>query len=306
MVDTFLPESTPWARREAGEDVAVASRQMVNDKAKDGDEKIFKTIAASNFYDVLEMAFNPDLALGTVGMWIERKRPGKPIKCQPIPIRELEINVGPDGGIDDRFVSRWTRNSHIPALTKGIVLPKKLKDEIKKNPAGQTNVTWCFFRDWEEEDEVWKHGVLVKDELIHDAVCKGHGSCPLIVGRFSPAIEWPWGIGPLIKALPDLRIHDALTDTKMRNIELGLDGPIAWLDDSFTNIEEGLECRMAYAVRPGSHDAIKQIYTPNPPDAAVYEKTDLEQRLRRLFYLDWPHQRGDSAGNTKMDAGRHG
>jgi hypothetical protein len=294
IINTFLPESQAWAKREAGMNVPLGARDGVNKTAKEGDDIIFQAIAASNFYAACGMAFNPDLALGTVGMWIERNRAGMPINCQPIPIRELEIDIGPYGDIDERFISRWTRNHHVAALTKGIDLPQKIKADIKLNPKARTNVTWCFCRDQEQEEETWNHGILIKDDLVYSKTLKGAGSCPLIVGRFNPSPEFPWGVGPLIEAIPDLRVHDALTESKLRNIELGLEGPITWPDDSFTGIEEGLECRMAYAIRPGSHDAIKPIYTPNPPDAAVYEKSDLEQRLRRLFFLDWPHQTGDT------------
>jgi len=294
IINTFLPESEAWAKREAGINIPEAARDQVNQDAQDGDTAIFRAIAASNFYAACGMGFNPDLALGTVGMWIERNIAARPIKCQAIPIRELEINTGPYGDLDERFISRWTRNHHLPGLTKGIQLPAKMDADIKNSPRALTNITWCFCRDHDSDEEKWDHGLLIKDALVYSTALMGAGSCPLIVGRFNPSPDYPWGVGPLIQALPDLRVHDALIESKLRNIELGLEGPISWPDDSFANVEEGLECRMAYAIRPGSHDAIKQIYTPNPPDAAVYEKSDLEQRLRRIFFLDWPHQSGDT------------
>jgi Bacteriophage head to tail connecting protein len=293
IMNTFLPESENWAKREAGMDIPDMARDRVNKEAKVGDDAIFRAIAASNFYPACGMGFTPDLALGTVALWIERNQAWKPINCQPIPLRELEISTGPFGGIDDRFVSRWTHARHLPALTRGLNVPKEWTKKIKDEPGAWVNITWGFWRDWEEdEEECWHHVVLLDTHLINYCRLRGAGCCPLIVARFNPSPEWPWGVGPLIQALPDLRVFDALTESKLRNIELGMEGPITWPDDSWTNIEEGLECRMAYPIRPGSHDAIKSIYTPNPPDAAIYEKNDLEQRLRRLFFLDFPQQPG--------------
>lgn len=295
MMNTFLPESERWAKRAAGMHVPAGQVDAVNRIAAIGDAAIFKAIAGSNFYPECGMGFTPDLALGTIAMWIDRNQAGRPINCQAIPIRELEIHTGPFGGVDDRFVSRWTRNYHIRALTKGIALPESLAREIDNSPRARTNISWGFWRDWEEEnDEAWNYVVLVKNQLIDSKKIRGRGCCPLIVARFSPAPEWAWGVGPMIKALPDLRVDDALAEAKIKNLELGLRPPIAWPDDSWTNIEEGIECDMAYPVRPGSEGAIKPIYTPNPPDAAVYDRNDLEQRLRRLFFLDWPKQTGDT------------
>jgi len=295
IMNTFLPESEQWAKREAGMKVPLAQVDMVNKQVQAGDTSIFKAIAGSNFYATCGIGFTPDLALGTIAMWVERNQAGKPINCQAIPIRELEIHTGPFGGVDDRWVSRWTRNCHIKALTKGIKLPEKVSKEIETSPRGKTNISWGFWRDWEEEnDECWYYVVLVGNKLIDSKKIKGRGCCPLVVARFGPAPEWGWGLGPLIKALPDLRTDDALSEAKIKNLELGLRPPIAWPDDSWTNIEDGIECDMAYPVRPGSEGAIKPIYTPNPPDAAIYDRNDLEQRLRRLFFLDWPKQTGDT------------
>ena len=294
IMNTFLPESEAWAVRKATKGTPATQKQLVDKAIKDGDAAIFEAIASSNFYPACGMGFNPDLAIGTVGMWISRDRTASPINCQPIPIRELEINTGPYGGVDDRFVCRWTRNKHLPELLKGLDLPSAIKADIDNKAGDKTLVSWGFWREWEETDECWRHVVMVKKEVIHECQLKGRGSCPLVVARFNPNPEWAWGVGPLIQGLPDFRHLDALAEAKIANLELGLRPPVAYPDDSFTNIEEGIEPGMAYPMRPGSEGAIKNIYTATPPDAAVYDRNDLEQRLRRLFFLDWPHQSGDT------------
>jgi hypothetical protein len=98
----------------------------------------------------------------------------------------------------------------------------------------------------------------------------------------------------MIKALPDLRSLDELAMKKIKAIDMLLMPPTGYPDDSFTHIEAGLEAGMAYPIRPGSEGAIKNIYDPPPQDAAIFLTQDLEQRLRRLFFLDWPQQRGDT------------
>ena len=123
---------------------------------------------------------------------------------------------------------------------------------------------------------------------------RGVGSCPLVVGRFNPTPEWPWGVGVMIQCLPEFRNLDEIASGKIRNLDQLLQPAIAWPDDSFANVEQGLEAGFAYPVRPGTGADIKNIYTPNPPDAAIYDRQDLEQRIKRLFFLDWPQQRGDT------------
>lgn len=293
IMNTFMPEASPWAMRRPGIEVPKTARPQLEKQIDDADKLIFEAISASNFYEASGTAFDPDLALGTVGMWIDREVPTAPICCQPIPIREIEINVGPYGEIDDRFVVRWTRNRYIPYLLKGIELPRVLAKEIRGDPTRRTPVAWGFWREWDEApDVVWHHVVLVDDYLVKHVVIRGEGSCPFIVGRINPSPEWAWGVGPLIKALPDLRYNDALTVSKVKNIELNLGPPVSWPDDSFANLEEGIEPECAYPIRPGTEDAVKPIYRATETDPAIYATQDLEQRLRRLFYLDWPQQPG--------------
>jgi hypothetical protein len=292
IINTFFPQGQPWVVSEPSVNLSGKDADVVATKAMAVDATVLKAINGSNLYEACGQGFNPDLALGVTGMWIDRRRLIDPIHCQPIPIRELEINMGPFGGIDDRFVVRYTRNRHIPALLKGITLPDKLSKHIKDKPNERGQVRWGFWRLWDEDDETWQHVVMVNDELVHDARLVGDGCCPLVIGRFGPSPDWAWSAGPLIKALPDLRYNDALAEGKIRNIELSLNPPIGWPDDSFTNIEEGIEPGMAYSLRAGTEGAVKRIYEPNPADPAIYEVLDLQQRIKRLFFLDTPEQPG--------------
>lgn len=292
IINTFFPQGQPWVVSEPSVQLTDSQAGQVKDKALVVDAKVLKAINGSNLYEACGQGFNPDLALGVTGMWIDRRRLFDPIHCQPIPIRELEIDLGPFGGIDTRFVVRYTRNRHIEALLTGITLTAKIKKQIEDKPNERAQVRWGFWRLWDETEETWQHVVMVDDALVHSSVLKGDGSCPLIIGRFGASPDWAWASGPLIKALPDFRYNDALAEGKIRNIELSLNPPIGWPDDSFTNIEEGIEPGMAYSLRSGSEGAVKRIYDPSPADPAIYEVMDLQQRIKRLFFLDNPEQPG--------------
>ncbi|SDQ99537.1 Bacteriophage head to tail connecting protein [Rhizobiales bacterium GAS113] len=295
MINTFLPQVQQWFVRKPSMIVPEEAKQKIADDARDGDAKIFQAILGSNFYAECGKGFNPDLALGTVAMWIEARKGYEPVRCQAIPIRELEINVGPYGDVDDRFVVRYTEYRHLAALLPGIDLPAKITTAIKKKPTGDCVVVWGFWRLYKDDgDEYWQHVVMVDSELVHSAELKGVGCCPLIVARFNPSPEWAWGVGSLIQALPDLRSLDELAMKKIKSIDMTLMPPTGYPDDSFTHVEQGIEAGMAYPVRPGSESAIKAIYSPPPQDPAIYFTQDLEQRVKRLFFLDWPQQRGDT------------
>ncbi len=92
-----------------------------------------------------------DLSLGTVGLWIEDLRASEPIVCQPVPLRELDINIGPFG-VDDRFITRHTRYRHLPALLRGVDLPEDIQKKVKDKGNDRCTVSWGFWRKWDRDE----------------------------------------------------------------------------------------------------------------------------------------------------------
>ena len=298
VINTYLPEAIPWCERRAGELTTDETWKTVKDRVAAADAGVFKAIKASNFYPELSKAFDPDLAVGTVAMWAERPHPASSIVWSAIPIRELEINLGPYGEIDDRFVVRYTRNSYVQTLL-GKEIYAKVPDDLKElhaqKPADRSEIRWGFWRLWDRhDDECWQHVVYIGKKLIHDVVIKGAGCCPLIVMRWAPNPDWPWGHGPLLKGLPTLRQIDEFELMRVEHADLAARPPITYPNDSFAAIEQGLEPGMAYPIRVGDHEAVKPIYIPQPFDAANYAYEQKELRLRRMFYVDFPQQTGDT------------
>jgi hypothetical protein len=298
VINSFMPEAQPWCERGPGMDLPTGAWDKVKDQIKKDDLKIFEAMKASNLYPELAKAFYPDLAIGTVAAWIDRPHPASAITVAAIPLRELEINLGPYGEIDDRFAVRYTRNSYVRELVGEDIwgkMPGKLKKKIGDKPTVRTQVTWGFWRIWKEiGDEVWQHVVLVGNELVHQSTCKGEGSCPLWVARFNPTPDWPHGIGPMIQGLPSFRQIDELESMLIENAELALVPPITYPNDSFTNIEQGLEPRMAYPIQQGSEKSVQPIYKVPPANPATYAYEDKLKKLRKLFYVDHPEQTGDT------------
>lgn len=301
IVNAFMPEAKPWCERGPGMDLPVEVWNKVKDDIRKGDQAIFSAMKASNLYPEVAKAFYPDLSIGTVGLWIERPHPKSPIVNSAVPLRELDVNLGPYGEIDDRFVTRYTRNVHVRELVGEDIWNKiggDLKKEIKEKPKAHTQVVWGFWRRWENKgDECWQHVVMVgkaASNLVHEVEIKGEGCCPLWVGRFNPTPDSPFGLGPLIQGLPSLRQIDEMEMALQEHFDLSLRPPITYPSDSFTNVEQGLETGFAYPIQPGQEGAVKKIYDVPPAQEGVYAYQDKLKKLRKLFYVDMPEQTGDT------------
>jgi hypothetical protein len=296
ITNTFLPQAEQWCQREKGPGLTKAQWDQIEGQVRDDDKTIFEAIKASNFYAEFAKAAYPDLALGTCAMNIDDPRPTwNAINSQAVPLRELEINLGPDGTIDDRFIIRYTKQRYVKMLLRGCALPIDIERAISGAPNKYTEVRWAYWRLWDEEGDIaWRHVTMVRNRVVHSATFRGEGSCPLIPMRFYATADWAFALGPLLQGLPEFRQVDELEGQKIQHIELNLTPPYAFPDDSFAAIEQGLEPGMGYPVRVGSESAIKPIYTPHPATDAMYAVDDKIRRLRKLFYVDYPEQRGDT------------
>lgn len=299
VVNAFLPESVPWCEYGPGMDLPDGIWDQVEDTAKKNEERIFGALKASNFYSEIPKAYNPDLGIGTVGMWIQRPHVHLPVVCTAIPLRELEIDLGPYGEIDARFAVRYTRNHYIRELVGEDIwqkLPVEIKHKTDNKPSDRTQLVWGYWRKWDDKtDEVWQHVLMKDNQLLHDEIIKGEGSCPLLVTRFRASADWPHGLGPTYQGLPTLRQIDELERMRIEHSALTINPPIRYPDDSSVPMDQGLEEGMGYPTRPDTpKDAFGPIYIPPPPDAANYQYEEKVKNLRKLHFVDHPEQTGDT------------
>jgi len=296
IINAFMPQAEPWAERRPGMFLPPNIQKDAKEIAAKQDPIIFEAIRASNLYEVAPMAFDPYLTIGTAAMWISDPRPAENIVTQPIPLRELEINIGPFGGIDDRFAVRHTRNRHVEALLGAEIfakVPARIKNLIKDKPTERTVIRWGYWRLWARRDDIWwQHVVMIDKDVVHSVEIQGEGCCPLLVMRFGASPEWAFGTGVLIESLEDLRLLDTIEADKIDHIEEQLRPAMGFPDDSFAAVEQGIVTGSAYPIRPGSGKDVVKLNGEGDIEAALFETEKIEERLRRRFFLGFPNQRG--------------
>ena len=293
LFEAFMPEQSPWVMRLAPPFANKGDATRIQKIVAEQDVEIFKFIRESLFYAELAKQGVPDASIGVLAMHIHDVRGDMPVRCVAVPIRKLEMNMGPDGRIDDRFVCEKVKYRALKAVVPQATLTKEIETKVKDHPNKEADVQWGYWRLWDKtDDEYWQHVVMIDKEVCHSAVLKGQGCCPLVIGRLNATPDYVWPEGPMIKALPDLRQYDDLRVKLIENIDFTLRPPMACDDDSLpegTLVPGDLVARRP---RNGAGNTYEKIYEPNPINAALFEVTDLERRIRRLHYSDFPQQPG--------------
>lgn len=300
VIAAFFPHGAEWA--ESGFDtseIPAGTDQFKIDelkkKIKARDKSIFSAINASNFQAVLGTSLDPHAAIGTVAYWIEKRFNTKPTDVQHVPPRQLEFNVGPDGRVNDRFRVRWIKASRRKELIGDTPLPSKLENDLKQKKDQNIEIAWGYWRDPESgENDVWEHVLLVnKVAVVHDRMDGTEACIPLQIMRLSPDSDCAWGYGPAMKALQEFRVLDAITAATQDTVDVAVKPPIYYPDDGVMDFENGLEAGKAYPKRPGGgSNEIGSLYFPGNADIGFYTAADLEKRIRRKFFADYPEQTG--------------
>jgi hypothetical protein len=172
--------------------------------------------------------------------------------------------------------------------------------EKMKKPLTPCKVVWGFWLDWTDPAlPVWKCEITVDGKRITpaDPITLGaiSGACPLIVGRFNPQPNRPWGRGAGLIALPDLRTLSKVSETVLSGLDQSLMNTLIFADDGFLDLSNGLEAGRAYPASRGfTRDQIYDLSRNVNVDQGWFTEERLESRIRSIFYQDGPRQRGDT------------
>lgn len=294
MISAFFPPHTPWASSSAELLPEGAEIANVAEDVKAYDKGVFSAIRRSNFDAELGVALDPDAAVGTIALDIKARGGGRPYKVEHVPLRELEINLGPDGEVDDRFRVRWIKLQDLKGVVGDIDIPAKVEQKIAAKRKEAVECAWGWWRDWTKpQEDRFVHSVTIDGEVAHyDDGLDGTGSVPLIVMPFAPDRVHAFGCGPAIKALPEYRVLDVFTEATQDGAAFSVKKPFGYPDDGVIDFEGGIEAGKAYPLRPGSGKDVVPLVFPQGQNEGYVTIDRLERSIRRKHFADYPEQDG--------------
>lgn len=277
------------------EDQADEVEQFVTNR----EEQIFDLIESSNYYDVAPQIFFEPASHGTAAMWVEQAHLMQPLYVETVPPEELLITPG-HMGILDRFREKKVQAQFLPAIfaNKDVDLSHPdIQRKIKK-PGERVKVTWGFWVDWSDPAvPQWMHEVVVDGHRItkeRQVAGPLAGGCPLLVGRFNPRVNRPWGRGPGTKLLPDIFTLDDISEKVLDNLDAALAPSWTYPDDGLLDMRDGIERNVAYPARPGTANTVQKLDMAGNLDYGWFSEERIVERMRVGFYQDGPRQRGDT------------
>lgn len=300
LVTYYSPAEVRWTEYMITTPVPKEAEKQVLQIVGDRETELFDLIQSSNYNDVApQVMFEANH--GTIAMWVDSAHLTQPVYCETVPPCELLLTPG-HLGILDRFREKSVMAETLPALFNGWEVQLDAPDLKKKieKPGIPCKVCWGFWLDWADPgNPMWRCEITVDGHRItpKEPLTLGEyaGSCPLLVGRFNPQPNRPWGRGPAWKALPDMRVYNAVDEAVLDGLDQSLRNTVIYADDGFIDLEDGITAGTAIPASRGfTRDQIYEMQKGVNLDTGFFSEDRLEDRLRQRFYQDGPRQRGDT------------
>lgn len=305
LVTYYMPSTERWFEYDVTVPVEKDRIDEVQEIVQDREDTLWDVIQASNLNDITSALHFETAVHGTPALWLDLSHIQQPIFCEVVPPHELLITPG-HLGILDRFREKTVHADTLKALfapqiaNQIVALTDPALIRKMEKPGSQCVVCWGFWLDWEDAgNPQWRSEITVDGKRVtpEDPITLGPmaGSCPLLVGRFNPRPGKAWGRGCGIKALPDFRTLDELSDVVLSGLDQNISRTVIYPDDGFIDLSEGIQAGRAYPAHRGfNRDQIYEFPSNVAVDQGFFTEERFEDRLRRAFYQDGPRQRGDT------------
>lgn len=223
MQSILMPPFRRWASLEAGDAVKEADKDQANKELQEITKTLFKHIDRSNFNLAINESLQ-DVAVGTGFMLIQEGTKTKPLKFQSVPIYCVTAEEGENGDLENfwrdieipaRLIMRMWPKADITKDTELQSLITTSPDQLVKlvegticYPDNPPSKRYCYY--------VAKEGH--QSEILNE----WRDSSAWLAFRYSRVSGELLGRGPVLTALPFIKVLNTMSEYELRNAKFRL------------------------------------------------------------------------------------
>ena len=282
----LIPNFANWFRFEAGTDVPPEERKNLQAELDEVTEAVAEVIKNSNFSQEASESFL-DLAVGTGNMLVEEGDESNPVKFTAVPLTQVTLDRGPYGEIDGVFRERAIKGRDVKVLWPQANLGQSLSEACIREPDKELIFIDCIYRDWAAKGtETYIYNVIEVSTktLVAKATFSGEGSKPWVNFRWSKAASETYGRGPLMNALPAIKVANLTVQLILENAQFAIGGIWQMDDDGFMNVDTiELGPGTILSVDPNSR-GLQGVQSPARFDVAQLVLKDMHENIKRALF----------------------
>lgn len=232
----FTPPFQRWFKLECGPMVPTDQADGINRQLEIATDIIHAALDASAFPTASAECYS-DLAIGTGALLATEGDQKQPIRWQSAPPWALGIEQGASGRIDNVYWEKdypiWTLPYHWPGATWG----EQLQEQIDKGSRAEVKILQASYYD--DDTDGWRIAIVANSGDEKAIVWeRERRSNPWIIPRWWTTSGDPWGRGPLMLALPDIKTGNKTVEMILRAAAYQLAPPLMVLNDGVVNPDQ--------------------------------------------------------------------
>lgn len=282
----LIPNFANWFRFEAGSDIPADQRQELQAELDEVTEAVAEVIRNSNFSQEASESFL-DLAVGTGNMLIEEGDEVNPVKFTAVPLSQVMLDRGPYGEIDGVFRERQVKARDVQVLWPKAKISTELRDTIQKEPDKDLVFIDCIYRDYlDKKGEVYIYNVIEISTKTEIATAKlsGEGAKPWVNFRWSKAASETYGRGPLMNALPAIKVANLTVQLILENAQFAIGGIWQMDDDGSMNVDTiELVPGTILSVDPNSR-GLQGVQSPSRFDVSQLVLDSMRENIKKALF----------------------
>jgi hypothetical protein len=256
-------------------------RQYLQDCVKE----IIQTLNKSNFQEEIHETYTDLGGIGTTVLAIEEDS-DTDVRFYSSPIYSSYIAENEKGVIDTLYkkFDMTLRNIKKKYGEEKLQKIPELMYQIENKPHDKEEIIFCIEPDkekkgkWKAYHVLRKHSLVLKEMTYH--------SFPFAVPRWSKLNEEVYGRCPAMKALPDVKMLNAVMRTTIRGMQKVVDPPLMVPDNGFLLPVDTTPGGTNF-YRTGMKDRIELFPTQGArPDVGLDFAENIRARVREAFFID--------------------
>jgi len=282
----IVPNYSNWFRLEAGSDVPRETRSQIQGELDEITEYVAEIIQHSNFSQEVHECFL-DLAVGTANMLIEEGDEVNPVKFLSVPQTQVILDSGPFDQIDGVYRERVVKAKDLKVVWPKAKLGSQLTNKISQKPDSNCSLIDAVYRDWSDKTkEIYKYCVidLESQTEIVSGQFKGEGSRPWVNFRWSKAAGETYGRGPLMNALPAIKVCNLTMQLVLENAQMAIGGIWQAEDDGVINVDTIELIPGTIVPRSPNSRGLEAITSPAKFDVSQLIIQNMQENIKRALY----------------------
>jgi len=227
----LFPPYGRWMRLEPGTEIPQERRIEVQAALDVYSDKFFSVIRQSNF-DLAMGEFLLDLAVGTAAMMAMPGDKETPIVYTPVPEYLIAFEEGANGMPDNVFRKMRMKAETIEQTWKDAVLTPDLARIKAEKPTEEVELLEATL--FTPEDGSF-HYCVIHGKNDAKVVKRRLEYSPWIISRYMKLAGEPYGRGPLVTAMPDIKTLNKTVELLLKNASLAIAGVYTAADDGVLN-----------------------------------------------------------------------